>query len=96
VTVYAIAQVRIHDPARFDKYVTGFMPVLHQYGGRLLATDGQPEAIEGEWRGDRLVILAFEDRDAFSTWLTSAEYQEIAQHRWAAADTTFLLVRGME
>lgn len=96
MTVYAIVQVRIHDPARFDKYVAGFMPVLHQYGGRLLATDGQPEAIEGDWSADRLVILAFEHRDAFSTWLAAPEYQEIVQHRWAAADTTILLVRGVE
>jgi uncharacterized protein (DUF1330 family) len=96
VTVYAIAQLRIHDPAQFDKYVAGFMPVLDQYGGRLLATDGQAGVIEGQWSGDRIVILAFEDRDAFSAWLASAEYQEIVQYRWAAADTTLLLVQGLE
>lgn len=58
MTAYAIAQLRIHDPARFGKYVAGFMPVLTKYGGRLLATDGQPEVMEGEWTGDRFVIYA--------------------------------------
>jgi uncharacterized protein (DUF1330 family) len=95
VTVYAIAQLSIHDPARFDRYVAGFMPVLDKYGGRLLATDGEPEAVEGEWTDDRIVILAFQDRDAFRTWMNSPEYQEIVGHRLAAATTTFLLVRGL-
>ena len=71
------------------------MPVLHKYGGQLLATDNQPDAIEGQWEGDRIVILAFQDRDAFTTWLNSTDYQEIVTHRLAAADTTFLLVQGV-
>jgi uncharacterized protein (DUF1330 family) len=95
VTVYAIAQLRIHDPVRFGSYVAGFMPVLRKYGGQLLATDNRPDAIEGQWEGDRIVILAFQDRDAFTTWLESADYQEIVKHRLAAADTTFLLVQGV-
>jgi uncharacterized protein (DUF1330 family) len=96
VTVYAIVQLRIHDRAPFERYVSGFMPVLSQYGGRLVATDGGPEVIEGEWTGDRVVVLAFDDRDAFSTWISSPEYQEIVTDRWAAAETTMLLVRGVD
>jgi uncharacterized protein (DUF1330 family) len=72
------------------------MPVLRQYGGRLAATDGAPEVIEGEWTGDRVVVLAFGDRDAFTTWFDSPEYQEIVKDRRAAAETTILLVRGVE
>ena len=96
MTVYAIVQLRIHDQAPFDRYVAGFMPVLRQYGGRLVATDGGAEVVEGEWTGDRVVVLAFGDRDAFSTWINSPEYQEIVKDRWAAAETTMLLVRGVD
>jgi uncharacterized protein (DUF1330 family) len=72
------------------------MPVLRQYGGRLVAADGEPEVVEGEWTGDRVVILAFDDHDAFTTWAGSPEYQAIVQDRWDAADTTLLLVRGAD
>jgi uncharacterized protein (DUF1330 family) len=96
VTVYAIAQLRIHDQAPFARYVAGFMPVLLQYGGRLVAADGEPEVVEGEWAGNRVVVLGFDDRDAFTTWINSAEYQAIVQDRWDAAETTFLLVRGVD
>jgi uncharacterized protein (DUF1330 family) len=48
------------------------------------------------WPGDRVVILAFDDRDAFTTWLNSPEYQAIVKDRRAAAKTTILLVRGVD
>jgi uncharacterized protein (DUF1330 family) len=43
----------------------------------------------------RVVLIAFPDREAFTTWLTSPEYQEIAKDRLAAARTTGILVRGL-
>ena len=72
------------------------MPVLTKHGGRLAATDGEPEVMEGPWSGDRVVALAFEDRDAARTWAASAEYREIVKDRWAAAETILLLVQGTE
>jgi uncharacterized protein (DUF1330 family) len=95
VTVYAIAQLRIHDRARYDRYVAGFMPVLRKYGGRLLAADEGPEVVEGQWSGDKVVVLAFADREGFTAWADSAEYQEISKDRVAATESIVLLVRGL-
>lgn len=96
MTVYGIAELHIHDRERYDRYAAGFMPVLRQYGGRLLAADNQAEVVEGQWDGDRVVLFSFTDRDAFTTWAASPEYQAIVGDRLDAADTTFLLVRGVE
>ena len=95
VTVYAIALLSVHDRARYDRYVAAFMPVLRKYGGRLLAADDRPEVAEGQWNGDRVVVLEFPDRGAFTSWATSPEYLEIAKDRLAAADTDVLVVRGL-
>ena len=95
MTVYAIAQLSIHDRARYQRYVAVFMPVLTKYGGQLLAADEHPEVTEGQWDRDKVVLLAFPDREAFMTWATSPEYREISADRLAAADTIGLLVRGM-
>jgi len=95
VTVYAIAQLRIHDRARYQRYVAAFMPILARYGGRLLAADEHPEVTEGQWDRDKVVLLAFPDREAFAAWATSPEYREISADRLAAADTVALLVRGV-
>jgi uncharacterized protein (DUF1330 family) len=95
VTVYAIAQLAIHDRERYQRYVAAFMPILTQYGGRLLAADEHPEVTEGQWDGDKVVLMAFPDRETFMAWVASPEYQEIAKDRMAAAETTAILVRGL-
>ncbi len=95
MTVYAIAQLTIHDRARYDRYAAAFMPVLTKYGGRLLAAEDRPAVVEGQWSGDRVVVLAFPDRDAFTKWVSSAEYLEISKDRLAATDGVVLLLRGL-
>jgi uncharacterized protein (DUF1330 family) len=95
VTVYAIAQLSIHDRVRYDRYVAAFMPVLMKYGGRLLAADERPEIVEGHWTGDKVILIAFPDRDTFRMWATSAEYRDISKDRLAATEGVVLLVRGL-
>jgi uncharacterized protein DUF1330 len=53
VTVYAIAQLAIHDRERYQRYVAAFMPILIKYGGQLLETDEHPEVTEGRLDGDK-------------------------------------------
>ncbi|RLV10380.1 hypothetical protein CTZ27_04010 [Streptomyces griseocarneus] len=95
MTVYAIAQLSIHDRARYERYVARFLPVLQQYGGRLLAADEQVEVVEGEWEKDKVIMVAFPDRDAFTTWAASPEYVEIAEDRLGATEGPVLLVHGV-
>jgi uncharacterized protein (DUF1330 family) len=95
VTVYAIALLSIHDRARYDRYAEAFMPVLRKYGGRLLVADEQPGVVEGQWDGDKVIVISFPGMQAFTTWMTSAEYQEISRDRVAATHGVVLLVRGI-
>ena len=46
MTVYAIAQLRIHDRARYQRYVAAFMPILARYGGRLLAARASAAGVD--------------------------------------------------
>jgi uncharacterized protein (DUF1330 family) len=96
VTVYAIAQLSIHDRDGYGRYVAAFMPVLQQYGGRLLVADERPEVVEGQWTGDKVVVVAFPDRDALTAWATSPEYRQISKDRLAATDGVVLAVRGID
>ncbi len=95
MTVYAIAQLTIHDRGRYDRYTAAFMPVLTKYGGRLLAADEQPGIVEGQWDGDKVVIIAFPDRDTFTAWANSPEYKEISEDRLASTEGPVLLVHGL-
>ena len=92
--VYVVAQLTVHDPARYGRYTAGFMAVLQQFGGRLLANDESPEVIEGTWDRQKVVLLQFSDRAASEAWASSDAYQAIAADRIAASEGPVLLVHG--
>ena len=94
--VYVIAQLSIHDRARYERYTAGFMEVLRQFGGRLLASDESPRVIEGAWSHDKIVVLSFADEPAFEAWASSDAYRTIAQDRIAASEGPILVVRGID
>lgn len=95
MTIYVVGQISIHDRAQYDRYVSRFMPVLVQYGGRLLAADERPEVVFGKWDRQKFILLEFEDKESFVRWENSVEYREIAKDRIAATEGSVLLVRGV-
>lgn len=96
MSVYALAQLRIHDPDAYGRYMAGFMPVLNKYNGRLLAADAAPVVLEGQWWDrNKVVLLQFENAAAFQAWANSPEYKEIAKDRVAGADAVVLLVQAI-
>ena len=95
MSVYALAQISIHDRARYDCYASQFMRVLAGFDGRLLAADEAPVVVEGTWPHQKVVLIAFPDRDAFERWASSPEYTEIAKDRIAATTGCVLLVSGI-
>ena len=96
MTVYALAQLRIHDAERYGCYMSRFMPVLDKYKGKLLAADETPRVLEGQWWDrNKVVLMQFADKDAFRAWVTSPEYTEIAEDRKAGADAVVLLIKGL-
>ena len=95
MSVYALAQLSIHDRARYDRYASRFMAVLAGFDGRLLAADEGPAVLEGTWPHQKVVLIEFPDRDAFERWATSPGYTEISKDRVAATSACVLLVSGI-
>ena len=94
MAVYLIAQITIHDRAEYSRYEAGFMPVFEKYEGRLLAVDEDPEVLEGAWNCTRTVLIEFPTREDALAWAGSAEYQELARHRWAASTANVAMIRS--
>jgi uncharacterized protein (DUF1330 family) len=96
MTVYALAQLRIHDAERYGRYMSRFMPVLEKYNGKLLAADETPRVLEGQWWDrNKVVLMEFADSAAFRAWAASPEYTEIAEDRKSGADAVVLLIKGV-
>jgi uncharacterized protein (DUF1330 family) len=96
MSVYAIAQLWIHDPVIYGRYVARFMDVFKNYKGRVLVADESPIMIEGKWDGHKVVVVSFPDEVSFREWAESPEYLEIAKDRKAGANSVIVLVKGIE
>lgn len=95
MTVYVVAQITIHDRESYDRYASRFIAVLRPFGGYLLAADESPRVVEGKWPHQKIILLSFENTEAFQTWYRSEAYQAIAHDRIAAATGPVLLVKGV-
>ena len=95
MTAYVVAQIRIHDRGRYDRYAAAFMPTLKPFAGKLLAADEGPRVLEGVWPAEKLVLIAFPDREAADGWAASPAYQAISVDRLAASEGVALLVQGV-
>ncbi|MBT8148548.1 MAG: DUF1330 domain-containing protein [Pseudomonadales bacterium] len=96
MTVYVVVQVKITVRETYDRYQSNFMEVFNQFDGKLLANDESPRLLEGDWDKDKLVLIAFPDKGAFTAWATSSAYTEIAKDRLAGGEATILLVQGLD
>jgi uncharacterized protein (DUF1330 family) len=92
--VYLIAQLNVHDRARYAEYVAGFMEIFARYDGRLLSVDEEPKLLEGEWNCTRTVLLEFPSEAKAMAWYNDDDYQRLARHRHAASDGNLVLIRG--
>jgi uncharacterized protein (DUF1330 family) len=94
MTVYTIAQLKFKDIAAYRRYQQGFPAVFARFNAELLAADETPEVVEGEWSGDKVVLLAFPDEAEARRFHEDPAYQAIAVDRHAGADAIVLRVRG--
>ena len=85
---YVIADVEVTDPEGFETYRQLAIPTLGKYGGRVRASGGEIEVLEGDWGPTRLAIVEFGSLDRAREWYHSAEYAEATPilHRTARAN----------
>ncbi|MEO1043012.1 MAG: DUF1330 domain-containing protein [Pseudomonadota bacterium] len=95
MTVYSVTQMRFTDRATYDRYQSKFMGVFSKFDGAVVAADESPKVLEGEWPFEKAVILSFPSEEAFFTFATSPEYQEISKDRVTATVSTAILVKGI-
>lgn len=96
MAVYFIVQEKVNDPEGLAEYGAKAGPTLAGTKSKALAVDNDVTVIEGDWHGSRVVVLEFEDEEAFRSWYYSPAYQEAVKLRFAATDSRGALVKGLE
>ncbi len=93
---YLVAQIEIADREQYRDYEAGFVEVFAKYKGKMLAVDEQPDLLEGNWSFTRTVLIEFPSSEAALDWYRSAEYQDLAKHRFASSSANIVLIEGFD
>ena len=72
-----VALIDIENEEGYLEYQNSVLPMFVEMGIEVLAVDDTPKAIEGNTRDQRMVVIKFEDEEAFYNWYDSPEYQKI-------------------
>ena len=94
MAAYIVAQLKVHDPAMFERYREALTPLVDRFGGRYRVRGGELEVLEGDWPLPRLVIIEFQSRDAARLFYDSPEYRQILPLRQESADGTVAIVES--
>lgn len=86
--------LRIKDQEKFEKYVTGHVPTIEQFGGRFLVKGDSGEILEGSWESNLIVVHEFPSIDQFKKWYHSEEYRPWKELRQSCADVNVILTEG--
>lgn len=95
MAAYAIVNVQVNDPERYQEYSSQVLPTLEPFGGEFLVRGGRHEVLEGDWQPDRLVVVRFPDMEQARAWYFSPAYQRILPIRQQHSTGTFVLVEGV-
>ena len=95
MAAYAVVNVRVTDPVRYEEYRGKAPATIASYGGRYLARGGAVEALEGECDAERLVDLGFGSMKRWQEWYGSPEYATLKRLRKEASVTQFVVVEGL-
>lgn len=92
---YTITRITVTDREKYREYARGAFPTMEKHGCEVLVDEKEPILLEGEWAGQRTIILKWPSRQAALDWYNSPEYQEIIGTRHEGADCDIVVVAGL-
>jgi uncharacterized protein (DUF1330 family) len=96
MSCYFIAQITIHNPEIYQKYLDGFDEMFENFQGEVIMVDDDPLVLEGSWRHSRIVMIRFPDEADARGWYESPEYQKLVKFRWQASEAKVILATGRD
>lgn len=95
MAAYVVVNVTVNDAKRYEDYKALAPASIEKYGGKYLARGGRSEALEGEWKPNRMVILEFPDAGKAKAWWNSEEYSKARAIRHSCSQAELVIVEGL-
>jgi uncharacterized protein (DUF1330 family) len=94
VPAYVIAQLQVHDTAKYREYALKVADTAAPFNAKMLVAADTADVREGQQPYPRIVIGEFADAATARAWYESEAYQAIAPLRQAASTGTVFIVEG--
>lgn len=91
---YLVANITVHDPSQFSRYVADAPPIVARFGGRYIIRAGASEVLEGNPQINRTVVIEFPAMQNIKDFYGSPEYQALVALRATCADTHLFCIEG--
>lgn len=92
MSAFILVEVDIHNMEVYEEYKKLTPTSLEPFGGKFVIRGLPVEALEGEWKHDRLVLLEFPNREKALEWYNSSAYQNAKKIREKASSANFFIV----
>jgi uncharacterized protein (DUF1330 family) len=92
---YVIFDVEIHDPARYQEFMSKVKPALEEAGAKYLARGGSHKVYEGDWQPRRIVLLEFPSVEAWETFYNGPVYQGLKAIRDECSSARLVGIEGI-
>lgn len=90
MTAYAIGQITIKDPVKWQEYRSKLPETLPPWGGELLLRGTRAKALDGHQHHPDIVVLRFPDLESVVGWHDSPAYQALVPLRREAAEVDLI------
>lgn len=80
MAAYIIVSYDVDEPAGYESYVPGVVPLLQKHGAEILVAEFDARPLEGDRRGV-YVVLRFESEEAALAWYNDPAYAPVRQVR---------------
>lgn len=95
VPAYAVAQLKsVQMGPQIVEYLQRIDATLTPFGGRFIVHGGNVTVLEGDWKGD-IIVIAFPDRASLVGWYGSPAYQNILRLRTEFSDGVVIIAEGV-
>ena len=92
MSAFILVEVDIHNMEVYEEYKKLTPTSLEPFGGKFVIRGLPVEALEGEWKHDRLVLLEFPNREKALEWYNSENYQKAKKIRESGSKANFFLI----
>jgi uncharacterized protein (DUF1330 family) len=96
MTYYFVANIKIINPADYERYLEQVDEIFSKYKGEYLAVDPDPTILEGKWDYTKSVLIKFNSKQDFKDWYYSEEYQKILKFRLDSSTCDTILIGGLD